>query len=152
MIQTTIDLQAQSLLRRLRALPTAIQDKVIVKSVRDGANIIKKEARRNAPTDTGGLKSSIKAIKARKSSRLGNFVFLVKGTAPHTHLLELGTDERKSTRGKKLTFTGRNGTDIYIDKVAGVTAVPFLGNAYEAKKDEILRKFRERLEREINTI
>jgi HK97 gp10 family phage protein len=151
MIRTIINLQAQELLRKLKALPAAIQDKVIVKSVRDGANIIKREARRNAPTDTGGLKSSIKAIKARKSSRLGNFVFLVKGTAPHTHLLELGTDERKSTRGKKLVFTGRNGADIYIDKVAGVTAVPFLGTAYEAKKDEVLRKFKERLEQEINT-
>lgn len=152
MIRATIDLQAQNLLRKLRRLPTEIQDKVIIKSVRDGANLVKNEARRNAPTDTGQLKSRIKAIKARKSSSLGSFVFLIKGTAPHSHLIELGTDERKSTRGKKLVFTGRNGNDIYVHQVAGVTPVPFLGNAYEAKKDEVLRRFRQRLERELNKI
>ncbi|WP_339755176.1 HK97-gp10 family putative phage morphogenesis protein [Algoriphagus aquimarinus] len=150
MINTTLSLNDAALMRRLRALPTAIQDKVIVKSVRHGANVIKKEARKNTPTDDGELKASVKSIKARKSSNLGNFVFVVKATAPHAHLIELGTDERTSTRGKKLTFTGRNGNTIYIDKVAGVTAVPFLGKAYDDKKNEVIAKFKERLQTELS--
>ena len=150
MLKTTFQLQNKELMKKLQSLPTDIQDKVIVKSVRAGANVIKKDAKKNAPSDTGYMKSRIKAQKARKSSNLGNFVFIVKVDSPVHHLIELGTDDRTSTKGRKLTFTGKNGADIYVYKVAGVKPIPFLGKAYSDNRDKVIEMFQSRLRAELN--
>lgn len=149
-MKVSFKLDDKKLMDKLRKMPDDIQDKVIIKSVRDGANAVKNDAKKNAPIDTGFMKSKIKAVKAKKSSMLGNFVFIVKVDSPAHHLIELGTKERKSDRGRKLKFEGSNGQDIYIEKVAGVKPNPFLGKAYEANRENVVDRFRQRLIKEIN--
>ncbi len=151
-MKIAISVDTKRLIERLRKLPDDVQDKVIIKSVRDGANVIRNDAKRNAPVDSGFMKSKIKARKANKNSSLGNFVFIVKVDSPAHHLIELGTKERTSNKGRKLKFEGSNGQDIYVDKVAGIKANPFLGKAYENNKESVMEKFRQRILKEISKI
>ncbi|ERM82385.1 hypothetical protein P872_18490 [Rhodonellum psychrophilum GCM71 = DSM 17998] len=145
-----ISIDTKKLLEALRKMPDKIQDKVIRAGVRKGANSIKREAKTNAPVDSGLMKNSIKVKPARRSSKAGKFVMIVNVASNAHHLVELGTEDREGKNGKKLKFQSANGNTIYIKKVAGIKANPFLGKAYESKKDEIISEFNKELQKQIN--
>lgn len=145
-------LEAKKLLEKLRKYPDDVQDKVIKKSVRKGANLVKSDAKREAPKDTGLLKSKVTIRQARKKSNLSQFVMIVNVKAPHHHLIELGTDDREPKKGKFLVFENKQGQEIFVKKVKGVKANPFLGRAYEKNKDKVLTVFQEELKKQISKL
>lgn len=150
--KTAISLDIKKLLGQLKHLPDDIQDKVIKRSVRKGANEIKKDAVSNVPVDTGFMKSRVKVRQARKSSEAGQFVFIVNVKSPAHHLIELGTEDREPTKKRVLVFENKNGEMIYVQQVKGVKANPFLGRSYEANKDKVFDIFRTELIRQLNKL
>lgn len=151
-MKVSVDIDMKELLQKLRKTPDRIQDKVIRAGVRAGAGVVRSEARRNVPVDTGLMKSKVKVQKARISKHAGNFVFVVNVASPAHHLIELGTKDREPIRKSKLHFTLSNGSEIYVDKVKGVQANPFLGKAYEATKEQVVRKFKTKIDTELKKL
>lgn len=145
-----IDIEMQKLLKGLRKLPDDLQEKALKKAVRKGANEVRKEAKNEAPTDSGYMKSSIRVRQARKSSRLGQLVMIVNVKSQAHHLIELGTDDRVPQKSTKLKFEGSGGSIIYVKKVKGVKANPFLGRAYENTKDKVIATFQQDLKNFLN--
>jgi HK97 gp10 family phage protein len=144
-----IDLETKALLSKLKRLPVEMQDKAIKQGVRAGASTVQREAKKNAPVDMGLLKSRVRVKTAKKRYSEG-FLMVVNVKAPHHHLIELGTADREPKNKKKLAFEGPGGKMFYAKKVKGVKANPFLGKAYETKKDEVVKKFRETIDKFIN--
>ena len=130
-ISSNID--TESLLKTLRTLPINIQKNVMVGAIRAGANIVRDEARRLVPVDTGNLKKSISTV--RRSSKDDKFSMVksnpnfisfsvtpVKGNSVkydgwYAHFLEFGT--------------------------SNMSAKPFLRPAFESKQDEVLQATKE---------
>ena len=144
-------MEAKQLLEKLRKFPDKVQDKVIRSSVRKGANLVKKDAKQNVPVDTGLMKSKIKVKSAKKSSNLGYFVMIVHVDSKAHHLIELGTEDREPTKKGKLKFE-INGQTVYVKKVKGVKANPFLGKAYTESKDKVMETFKNELNKQINKL
>ncbi|WP_200974432.1 HK97-gp10 family putative phage morphogenesis protein [Echinicola sp. 20G] len=142
----TLQMDSRELLRKLKKLNAGVEDKVVKKAVRKGANLIKREAKKNTPVDTGLMKSKVK-VKAARGRYFKGFTLLVKVESPAHHLIELGTEDREPTKHKFLKFEGANGQMIYAKKVKGVKAEPFLGEAYESNKDDAIRAFNDELKR-----
>ncbi|WP_215225857.1 HK97-gp10 family putative phage morphogenesis protein [Echinicola shivajiensis] len=142
MAKIKVDLDSGLILKKLRKLNQGVEDKVIKKAVRKGANEIKKEAKRNVPVDSGLMKKKIKVKLANRRYYKG-FSLIVNVDSPAHHLVELGTEDRVATNHKLLKFEGSNGQMIYVKKVKGVKANPFLGKAYEAKADDARKAFNE---------
>lgn len=150
-MKPTLLLDDKALMKKLKAAPEKIQGRVVAKSIRDGAAQIRNDAKRNAPVDTGLMKSKVRIQRGRRNSRLGNLVYIVNVNSPAHHLIELGTQERTASSGL-LKFTNRDGNEIFVERVAGVTANPFLGRAYERNRENVINRFRERLMKEINKL
>lgn len=147
----SLKLDTKDLLRKLRGMPNKVQDKVIKSSVRKGANVVKNDAKQGAPKDTGLMISKIKVRQAKKRSRLGQFVMIVKVESPAHHLIELGTKDRYPTKSGMLKFE-INGVEVYIKKVKGVTANPFLGRAYEGNREKVMETFKTELNKQISKL
>ena len=82
---------------------------------------------------TGNLARAFKVVKARVG-RKGLAKIYFTNTAPHAHLIEWGTKERKTgaTKGKS---TGNK-----VRKTGKVNAAPFMLPAYLATKDQVERE------------
>jgi HK97 gp10 family phage protein len=148
-MKPTLILDDKALMKKLRNFPERVQAKVLANSVRDGATAVRNDAKKNAPVDKGLMKSKVRIQRGRKNSKLGNLVYIVNVNSPAHHLIELGTKDRTAKGGGKLAFTGADGREIFIEKVSGVKATPFLGQAYENNRENVVNKFKERLAREI---
>jgi len=105
----------QAIRNRLQALPTHIQDKVVVGATRAGAKVIADDAKARVPVRTGLLRKSIAPVKkskrytkqghvsylvtARKKTkfrvagRIGNQAVQIRATgyAFYAHMVEFGT-------------------------------------------------------------
>lgn len=148
-MKMVIDVETKELLRKLAKVPMDMQDKVIKRSIRAGARTIQKEAKTNAPVDSGTMKSKIRVRQAKKKYS-GGFMMLVHVNSPAHHLIELGTKDREPTESKFLVFEGSGGNLIRAKKVKGVKANPFLGRAFDDKKEEVVNKFKATLKRYID--
>ncbi|MDR7130690.1 HK97 gp10 family phage protein [Algoriphagus sp. 4150] len=150
--RVTVSLDAKKLLEKLRKLPDETQDKVIKKAVRKGANIIRADARKNVPVDSGYMKKKIQIRQAKKRSLAGQFVMIVNVNSNAHHLIELGTKDREPTKHKFLSFETKDGKIIFVKKVKGIKANPFLGNAYDSNKDNVFKTFIAELDKIIKSL
>lgn len=63
--------------RLFQTLPVKVQKKVLRKPLREAAKVIQKQAKRNAPKDTGLLRRSLRVRAGRRSRRFKNTVRIV---------------------------------------------------------------------------
>jgi HK97 gp10 family phage protein len=111
--------------RKLKALDDKVSKKIVTKALRAGAKIILTAAKTAAPKRLGLLKKSLKVRAAKRKK--GNIRFVVqtaygdfKGETFYSAFLEYGhlAGSRK------------------LESRQPVPAQPFLGPAFESKKDE----------------
>lgn len=145
----------EDLLEALEMLPTVAMQKTAVRNamkkalepVADGyrsklpwalkpKKYSKSKHLRDSVTVTSALKKSqrAEAIRARPDS----VVMYVGSTAPHAHLLEFGTKERWH---KKKVKTLLGSKWVETEYTGRVTPRPFLRNAWDASKHEIIPIF-----------
>lgn len=121
----------KELQKKMEELEKATQKKVLRSISRKSLNIYVKEARQNAPVDSGNLKKSIGNESAKRTGR--EKVAIVAGPRRkkgsntgkgyHAHLLEFGT--------------------------AKMRAKPYLRPAWDTKNSEVLDKYKSQMWEEI---
>ena len=118
-ISSSIDNKA--LIKALNQFPVRIQKNVMVGAIRAGSNVVRDEARRLAPIDTGNLKKSIATIRRKGDRNTVQFSVTPSKGGKHdgwyAHFLEFGT--------------------------SNMSAKPFLRPAFESKQDEVLQATKE---------
>ena len=124
-ISSTIDNKA--LIKALNQFPIRIQKNVMVGAIRAGSNVVRDEARRLAPADTGNLKKSIATIRRKGDRNTVQFSVTPskggKNNGWHAHFLEFGTSK--------------------------MSAKPFLRPALDTKQDEVLQVIKEYIAKRI---
>jgi hypothetical protein len=88
---------ADRLQRKLRRIKPRRQKRLYANALRAGGRIIAKEAKSRAPRLTGlfGDKIKVKALRVRRAGEVA--ATIVHSAAPHDHLVQLGTGERRQT-------------------------------------------------------
>jgi HK97 gp10 family phage protein len=112
--------------RKLKALEANAAKKIMRKAVRAGGKPIMAKTKELAPVKTGLLKRSfkIRALKTRKRSSVG--IKITTGVkAPHAHLVELGTVDRRTKAG---AFKGRIEPGLH-----------FMEEAFDDQKDNAVQ-------------
>lgn len=130
--------------RTLAELPLKLQKKVLSKAARKAGNVVKDEARRRVPVDTGALRKALKvrAIKAKMTRRTGRTGVLVgasdkdfTGKQFYGSFIEFGYHRgARKSRNKE--------AQAKIEDRPFIEPRPYLGPAFDAKKGEAERIFR----------
>ena len=150
MMANTVELIGlKELQLQLLELPKRVAQKALTNAVRAEATVIKKEAIRLAPTyhgdvaeghpPPGTLKKSIIARRWRKGSNAFRVVFIVNGIG--NKMVGSGSNRRRANLAYYWHMVERG--------TAKMMARPFLRPAFESKKEEALRIFKDRLGLEI---
>lgn len=117
----TANLDNKALIKSLNQFPKNIQKNVMVGAIRAGSNIVRDEARRLVPVDTGNLKKSIATIRRKGDKNTVQFSVTPsrggRNDGWYAHFLEFGTSK--------------------------MSAKPFLRPALESKQDEVLQATKE---------
>jgi HK97 gp10 family phage protein len=152
-------------LRKLRGLDALTSVKVLRSALRAGGAVIRKRARELAPVssrryrgepppatrtsgdrDPGDLKRSI-GIRTRKAPDGDGWQAIVIVGAWYAHFPEFGVAAH-SIKAKRFKAQGRRGRRRR-KLHPGHAAKPFLRPAYDEKRDDAIRAFRRRLEKQI---
>lgn len=125
--------------------------KVIGRVTLKAARKLAKEVSHAAPVGTtsshpGRLKKSIVGFRAKKKT--GAMIkaaitwasYSGPNKAPHAHLVEGGTKERKPKKGRYMSFIASNGQRVFARRVKGVQATHFFERTFERSGDSILRE------------
>lgn len=139
----TLRLEGTELIRQLKRLERKLGAKIARKTLRAAGRPILNDARRRVAVDTGELKASLKIrTTVKKYSAQGR----VQATAPHAHLVELGTKPHYF-KGKK------KGSSKKKKRIhPGTSPQPFLRPAYDSKRPEAIAKAREVLKAAILSV
>jgi len=133
--------------RRLRALPPALGSKgggPLRYALFQAAKVIRDEAVRRAPKDSGALKSNIIAKRHRNPKSVGATERYDIGMKGGTRKLANNVRNRRArTAGKKVRTAGATFYGRFIELgTAKMNARPFLRPAIESKMGEALNVFR----------
>lgn len=127
-------LDAADLIRALNKLDRKTGAKLARKTLRAAGRPILNDARRRVPVLSGKLRDS---LKIRTSVRkTGNALGRVQATAPHAHLVELGTKPHWQKRKKGGPFRRRR-------LHPGADPKPYLRPAYDANRADAVAKARD---------
>lgn len=125
--------------KALKALPTAIQEKVVAGATRAGAVVVKKEAKRLAPVDTGTLRMSIDVAKAKKKDTKENHVkFYVVPKSKITKKIKAMADGKSSVLRINASIHYPFMVEYGTSKMK---AQPFLRPAVDNTKEEVVKAF-----------
>lgn len=122
----------------LDQLPAKLETNVMRGALRAGANVIKNEAKQNAPVQDGDLKASIR-VSARIDRQRGAVVASVKAgdkKAWYAHIIEFtGAKAHKiyARKGSALAFAGGRYSSV---NHPGMQARPFLRPALDARAQD----------------
>jgi HK97 gp10 family phage protein len=151
---------ADELRRKLGNLTEQLTKSEARQVFRAAGQPIRDQARRNAPAGKniaysvlgsrrtferrkGNLRRSIIVWAPRKSKEPAAYVsvqiFRGKNFAPHGHMIEFGTKERKPETAKFLVFANKSNTAlVFKRRVAGVKPRPYFAPAVAAKGEAAL--------------
>jgi len=154
-IELKIDQREQRRLdRKIHRMPEDVFRKHVSKATNFAMTPVLKTAKQKVPVDEGALKDSLKKKRKvyKKNYTVWQGVGSVKGLAPHAMLVELG--HRQVTGGTvarsngRLRGTAKNKKRTGKGKVVGFVAPrPFLRPAFETEKDNVLRRYRDKLKK-----
>jgi len=134
----------EMLSRLLKDFPHKIQETILDATVSAGANVIKKEARKNIKQNhsikTGNLYNSLKTQKVK--GRHGVYRVFTDRGAPHSHLVEFGTGPRKL---KKPHYAQIKGNWVMVEHTGSMPAKPFFRPAVDEHKPETLKAMMHRM-------
>lgn len=132
----------------LKQLPQEAAKKALEPAVRAGANVIRKEARANAPGKE--LKRHIIVKKSRRTQYSVTYQIGTTKKAFYAHFFEFGTSPHLIKVFKKKSLAG--GGAFFGKEVQhpGQKAKPFLRPAMDTKRGEALQKIGEKLMETIN--
>lgn len=121
----------------LDQLPTKMEANIMRAAMRQGANVVRNEAKANAPAKTGLLRDG---LKVSTSSRRGVVSAKVKATGKHAYLarwLEYGTAAHfiKPKNAKSLFIAGLFSNGV---QHPGATPKPFLRPALDSQSQAAL--------------
>lgn len=129
----------------LKQLPREVKKQVIKSAVGSGAQLLKREARKNVLAN-GSYETGLlyRSIVARKKKGTNDWYQVgVLETAPHARLVEYGTSPRKLRQPTKMEIAP--GQWVTITKTGAMPAKPFLTPAVDEKYQEVWEKITERL-------
>jgi HK97 gp10 family phage protein len=137
----------------LKQLPYEMRGRALREALRAGGKVIKDEAVKNAPVYTGLMKKSflIRLLKvAGYSMTIG--VGLHRKWAYYGHMVEFGTKPHEEV-SKRLMASEKTG-QVFGYKVEhpGIKAEPFLGPAFDTKKEAAVQAIGDVLAKAINRI
>lgn len=154
---------------KLRQLPQRIAKRVVMQSLRAGANIVRKQAQANAPVSLlrhnfkGALRKGIIVRNSKihkKLPKFGVFLTLREGggrndpkDAFYGRWVEQGYLRGKKTNTVRVARSDRPGQTR--NRRVGTIQVPgqfFMKRAWEAKRNEALTAITNEAERKINTV
>lgn len=125
--------------RALNELPVKLERNVMRSALRAGAVVLRNEARKNVPEETGALKKSIKvSTRARK----GVVTATLKAgdeKAFYAHMLEYGTAPHDIAPKSKKALTLEDGGVVKHAKHPGIAPRPFMRPALDEKTDEAVQ-------------
>lgn len=151
------------LLRMLEQLPIDLEKKALRRALRQGANVIRDEARLKVRKKSGALARS---IKTETNAKAGTITAKVRLSGKHAHLgrwleygvaahaiavrdaanppskLALGTINKKAKRGE-LLINGEFAGQLVMHP--GIAPMPFLRPAADAKQSEVVAAIGESL-------
>lgn len=126
--------------KELKSLPEDFRTKSLNGAVAASARVLRNEAIKNAPSDTGNLKTAIRAQKKRsKTKYIGLYQVNVKPKGKVTIL----------TRGKKRRSNSTYYARFLEDGTKKMPPQPFMRPAFMSKREESVRTFRKVLDRKI---
>jgi len=135
---------------KLRNIEDKLQKKIINSALRKSVAPFVKDAKANAPKDSGSLKKSIK-VKIKK--RRGKLTLQVRPFAPHFYLIEVGGDENRTpTKAKVLAFKGKDGNMVFAKSVKPAKPQPFFTKAYNQNKDNMIELFKSELIKQLQNL
>lgn len=138
----------------LKKFPQEITQKVMKKSVRAGAEVTQKEAKRRVPVNTGNLRDSIKIVKRKridgnKLSKNEIAYSVIAGKVYKTKTYKSSTGEK--TRVKGLLADGWYAHFIEFG-TANIPAQSFMRTAIDSTMISSFSKFKEVTKSETNKI
>lgn len=133
------------LAKRLRELPSELSGKnggPLRKAIGRASVVIRDEARRLAPVDTGNLRDNIIAVRKRKSPQ-GNEGYFIEVRRKRRKYANTRANRRKQRAGMTYESMGEAYYGMFIELgTAKMPAQPFLRPAFESKKVEAVEVFR----------
>ena len=122
----------------LKQLPGRVASRVATNSLRAGARVIRDEAKRRVPVDTGDLQRSIKVLTGRTGTRDTRIVHIgVFGKqSPLAHIVEFGTAAHRiaARKGRVLAYLrGYARAYARFVKHPGAKEKPFLRPAADSQ-------------------
>ena len=133
------------LAKALKALPPEIAGKnggPLRRAIGHAAVVIRDDARRRAPVDTGNLRDNIIAVRKRKSPQ-GTEGYFVEVRRKRRKYANTRANRRKGRVGKTYENLGEAYYGMFVELgTAKMPAQPFLRPAFESKKTEAVETFR----------
>lgn len=133
------------LAKALKALPPEIAGKnggPLRRAIGRAAVVIRDDARRRAPVDTGNLRDNIIAVRKRKSPQ-GTEGYFVEVRRKRRKYANTRANRRKGRVGKTYENLGEAYYGMFVELgTAKMPAQPFLRPAFESKKTEAVETFR----------
>lgn len=133
------------LAKALKALPPEIAGKnggPLRRAIGRAAVVIRDDARRRAPVDTGNLRDNIIAVRKRKSPQ-GTEGYFVEVRRKRRKYANTRANRRKGRVGKTYENLGEAYYGMFVELgTAKMPAQPFLRPAFESKKAEAVETFR----------
>lgn len=124
----------------LQQLPIKLEKNIMRGALLAGAKVIADEAKRNVPTKSKKLKSSIRVSSNAKRGRVEAKAKAGGKKAWYAAIVEFGAIPHiiKGKNGKMLKFTARDGKKVEIAQVfhPGFSANPYLRPALDSKASE----------------
>lgn len=121
------------LARTLLALPDRMAKGILRSSLRQGANVVLRQARADVPVEDGALRKSLRVTTGVKRRTVQA---LVQARAPHAHLAEFGTAPHSVARGAELESNTLQDRGPHHP---GARAQPFLRPALDSNEGEVLQ-------------
>lgn len=126
----------------LSTLPAKIEKNIMRTALRAGANVIKVEAKKNVPIQSGDLKKSIKVSTNAKRGRVSASIKAGDKKAWYYLMVEFGTLAHaiQAKKGKTLKFVARDGKHISTKSVmhSGAISKPYMRPALDNKASEAI--------------
>src|SRR5690606_30331566 len=133
------------LAKALKALPAEIAGKnggPLRRAIGRAAVVIRDDARRRAPVDTGNLRDNIIAVRKRKSPQ-GTEGYFVEVRRKRRKYANTRANRRKKRAGMSYETMGDAYYGMFVELgTAKMPAQPFLRPAFESKKTEAVETFR----------
>ncbi len=140
--------------RKLKGLSGKVAGSIARRSGSAGARVIRNEARRLAPQESGNLRKAINVRVRRFQNKSGFHFYVAVDNGPsakhdgwYAHFLEYGTQphEIKPNKASALNLGSSSAVLYNVVNHPGIAAQPFMRPAFDTKKDDSVKVVSQKL-------